>query len=85
MLIAGTMGTSNGALVTGGIEAQTKKTIENIGAILNANGMDYKDVVAVNVFLADSRDFDRMNAAYREVFKKDPPGACGCRIEPHAA
>jgi 2-iminobutanoate/2-iminopropanoate deaminase len=73
LYVAGTMGTANGAIAAGGIEAQTKKSLENIGAVLKANGMDYKDVVAVNVFLADSREFDRMNTAYREVFKKNPP------------
>lgn len=74
LYVAGTMGTdANGVIVSGGIEAQTKKTLENIGAILKAGGMDYKDVVAVNVWLADSRDFDRMNTAYRAVFTANPP------------
>lgn len=74
LYVAGTMGTDgNGGIVAGGIEPQTKKALENIGVILKAGGMDYKDVVAVNVWLADSRDFDGMNKAYREVFKTDPP------------
>ena len=72
--VAGTMGTdSTGKIVTGGIEAQTKKTLENIGAILKAGGMDYKDVVSVSVYLADARDFDAMNKVYREVFATNPP------------
>ncbi len=72
--IAGTMGTdSAGNLVNGGIEAQTKKALENIGTILKASGMAYKDVVAVNVYLADARDFDAMNKIYRDVFTANPP------------
>jgi len=72
--VAGTMGTdASGKVVSGGIEAQTKKTLENIGAILKAGGMDFKDVVSVNVYLADARDFDAMNKVYREVFASNPP------------
>jgi 2-iminobutanoate/2-iminopropanoate deaminase len=72
--IAGTMGTdSGGKIVAGGIEVQTRKALENIGTILKAGGMDYKDVVSTNVYLADMRDFDGMNKVYREVFKTNPP------------
>jgi 2-iminobutanoate/2-iminopropanoate deaminase len=72
--VAGTMGTdAAGKVISGGIEAQTTQTLRNIGAILKAGGMDYKDVVAVNVYLADSRDFNAMNTAYREFFPSNPP------------
>jgi len=72
--VAGLMGTDpSGALVSGGIEAQTKKALDNIGLVLKAEGMDYKDVVLVNVYLADARDFDAMNKVYREVFPNNPP------------
>ena len=72
--IAGTMGTdSSGRIVAGGIEAQTKRVLENIGTILKAGGMNYKDVVSTNVYLRDMRDFDAMNKVYREVFKTNPP------------
>jgi len=72
--IAGTMGTdTNGSVVGGGIEAQTKRTLDNIGTILKAAGMGFKDVVSVNVYLADARDFDAMNKVYREVFSTNPP------------
>jgi len=68
------MGTdASGKIVSGGIEAQTKKTLENIGAILKAGGMDFKDVVSVNVYLADARDFEAMNKIYRPVFANNPP------------
>ena len=72
--VAGTMGTdSGGKIVAGGIEAQTRKALENIGTILKASGMDYKDVVSTNVYLADARDFDAMNKVYLEVFRTNPP------------
>jgi reactive intermediate/imine deaminase len=72
--VPGTMGTdSSGKIVAGGIEAQARKCLENIGTILKAGGMDYKDVVSTNVYLADARDVDAMNKVYREVFKTNPP------------
>jgi 2-iminobutanoate/2-iminopropanoate deaminase len=72
--VAGLMGTdANGNVVTGGIETQTKKALQNVGAVLKAGGMDYKDVVFVNVYLADIRDFDAMNKIYRETFTTNPP------------
>ncbi len=72
--VAGLMGTdAAGNIVAGGIDAQAKKALENVGAVLKAEGMDYKDVVLVNVYLADARDFDAMNKVYREVFANNPP------------
>jgi len=74
LYVAGTMATDAvGKIVTGGIGAQTRKTLENIGAILKAGGMDFKDVVSVSVYLSDARHFDRMRTAYREFFKSNPP------------
>jgi reactive intermediate/imine deaminase len=72
--VAGTMGTDGaGNLVSGGIEAQTRRALENIGEVLKAGGMAFKDVVSVNVYLADARDFDAMNKVYREFFPTNPP------------
>jgi 2-iminobutanoate/2-iminopropanoate deaminase len=41
--------------------------------VLKAGGMDLKDLVSVNVYLADTRDFDGMNKVYREVLTTNPP------------
>src|SRR5579884_3109620 len=72
--ISGLMGTDeHGNVVQGGIEAQTRKALENVRAVLKGAGMDYKDVVSVNVYLADARDFDAMNKVYREIFTTNPP------------
>src|SRR5437773_3090780 len=64
--IAGTMGTdSSGRIVAGGIEAQTKRVLENIGTILKAGGMNFKDVVSTKVYLSYMRDFDSIIMVYR--------------------
>ena len=47
--------------------------MSNVHAILEAGGMDYSDVVAVQVYLTDMDLFQRMNAVYMDVFKEPRP------------
>ena len=56
-----------------GIEAQTRRALENIGAILEAAGLTYNNVVKTTVLLADMADFAAMNAVYAEFFTQDKP------------
>ena len=59
--------------VPGGIEAETRQMLENVGVLLRAAGLDYADVVQATVYLLDFAEFSRMNAVYREFFPTDPP------------
>ncbi|MBR5936417.1 MAG: RidA family protein [Bacteroidaceae bacterium] len=56
-----------------GIEAQTRRSLENIGAILEAAGLTYNDVIKTTVLLANMADFGAMNAVYAEFFTQDKP------------
>ena len=69
----GPVNPSTNALELGDIGAETRRTLQNIQAILEAAGSSLRDVVRVGVFLADIKDFDAMNAVYREFFSDDPP------------
>ena len=60
-------------LELGDVRSETRRTLQNIRAILEAAGSSLRDVVRVGVFLADVEDFDGMNAVYREFFTEDPP------------
>ncbi len=60
-------------LELGDIRSETRRTLENIRAILNSAGSSLRDVVRVSVFLADIKDFDAMNSVYRNFFPVDPP------------
>lgn len=62
-----------GALVEGGIEAQTRQVFANIAEVLKQAGCEMSDIIKVNVWLEDPRDFGRFNATYAEFFKKDAP------------
>jgi 2-iminobutanoate/2-iminopropanoate deaminase len=55
------------------IQSETRLTLSNIKAILEAGGSSLSAVVRVGVFLADLRDFEAMNEVYREFFPEDPP------------
>lgn len=62
-----------GALVDGGIEAQTRRAIENLRAVLESAGGGLDDVIKTTVFLADMNDFPKMNAVYGSFFSSPAP------------
>lgn len=57
------------AFVLGTIEEETKRTLENIKAIVEAAGATMQDVVKSTVHLADINDFDRFNKVYGSYFE----------------
>lgn len=75
VFLAGQVGDRPGVAgaVTGGIEAETRQMLDNVGRLLRAAGLDYGDVVQSTVYLRDFGDFATMNGIYRERFPVDPP------------
>jgi len=55
------------------IEGQTRQVMENLKAVLAADGMTMDNVLSMTVYLADMGDFARMNKVYGEYFSKAPP------------
>lgn len=64
---------ATGELVEGDVEAQTRRVLENIGAVLAAANAGFADVVKTTIFLADLADFAAVNAIYGERFGGPPP------------
>ena len=63
-----------GEEVTGAIEAQTERVLDNLAAVVSEAGGDgIEDVVKVTVYLTDLDDYDRVNEAYRRTVDGDPP------------
>jgi 2-iminobutanoate/2-iminopropanoate deaminase len=56
-----------------GIKAQTEQVMKNIGAILEAAGYAYKNVVKSTCLLSDMANFKAMNEVYGSFYKEDPP------------
>jgi 2-iminobutanoate/2-iminopropanoate deaminase len=54
-------------------EDEVKQCLANIRAILQAGGMDFSDVVAVQVYMTDIDQFQRMNAVYTQTFQNPLP------------
>lgn len=75
VFLAGQVGDAPGShgVVPGGIEAETRAMLDNVGRLLRAVGLDYADVVKCTVYLRDFADFAAMNAVYREYFPTEPP------------
>lgn len=60
-------------MVTGGVETETERILQNLGAVLKAAQMDYRNVVRCTVFLADINDYGTVNDVYARYFSECPP------------
>jgi reactive intermediate/imine deaminase len=75
LFLSGQVGTVPGTTepVPGGIRAETRQTLENIKEILERNDSALNRVVKCTVFLADIKEWSKMNEVYRTYFPKSPP------------
>ena len=65
-----------GKLVEGGVTEEAKQIMKNIGAVLEAAGASFENVVKTTVFLADMGDFAAFNEIYAEYFTTKPARSC---------
>ena len=61
-------------IVSGGIAAETERTLKNIEGILEAAGTSIQNVVSTTVYLININDFEAMNEVYAKHFTVNPPG-----------
>lgn len=91
IFLSGQVGTdSTGRLVTGGIQAETRQTMNNIRDVLARSGSSMDKVVKCTVFILDMAEWPAMNEVYITYFKGPPPArsaagasglALGARVE----
>lgn len=92
LILSGQIGVKPGTLdlAPGGIEGETRQLFDNLRRILAAHGGSLKDVVRVQVMLADMSEWQRFNAIYLEFFPDAAPArsafganglALGARVE----
>jgi len=72
---SGTIGidAKTGKLVPGGVGAETRQALLNLGNILEAGGSSLRLAVKTTVYMCDLGEFSKMNAIYAEFFSQDPP------------
>ena len=68
--------TATGEVVGTTIEEQTEQIMKNIGAILEAAGVTYENVIKTTCFLAEMADFGAFNAVYDKYFTGKPARSC---------
>jgi reactive intermediate/imine deaminase len=89
LYVSGQVGMVDGEIVTGGLRAETHQTFKNLLAILDEANFSINDVIKVNVWLEDPRDFWTFNKIYAEYFDGvNPARACvesrmmvDCKVE----
>ena len=64
---------NSGQIVPGDIAAQTRRVLDNIAAVLNAEGLTFDNVIKTTIFLTDLADFQAVNEIYGSYFKQAPP------------
>lgn len=69
-----------GAIVSGGMAAQTKKALENLRAILEDNGYSLADVAKTTVYLKDMNSFGAMNEVYAQFFSGEFPARAAFEV-----
>ncbi len=62
-----------GELVKGDVQEQTRMVMKNMGAILEAAGMDFSHVIKCSIFISNMHDFPRINEVYASYFEGEPP------------
>jgi 2-iminobutanoate/2-iminopropanoate deaminase len=73
LFVSGQVPVRDGKRVEGGIEAETRAALDNVGDVLRAGGATFADVVSCRVYLTDINDFPAMNEAYLTYFPEPLP------------
>uniref|UniRef100_A0AAZ1XKA9 2-iminobutanoate/2-iminopropanoate deaminase n=1 Tax=Oreochromis aureus TaxID=47969 RepID=A0AAZ1XKA9_OREAU len=74
------MDPASGQLVEGGVQAQTRQALVNMGEILKAAGCGYTNVVKTTVLLADMNDFTSVNDVYKQFFSTNFPARAAYQV-----
>jgi 2-iminobutanoate/2-iminopropanoate deaminase len=71
---------ASGNIIEGDITVQTRRVMENLGAVLRAAGASFSDVVKTTIFLADLGHFSKMNEVYGAYFTSEPPARATVQV-----
>ncbi|MCC6900829.1 MAG: RidA family protein [Polyangiaceae bacterium] len=71
---------STGELVTGDIELETRRVLDNLGFVLEAAGASFSDLVKTTIYLTELGDFAAVNRVYAERFGDSPPARATVQV-----
>jgi 2-iminobutanoate/2-iminopropanoate deaminase len=63
----------SGQIVSGGIDVQTRRVLDNVAAVLKAESLTFDNIVKTTIFLTDLNDFQTVNEIYGSYFRQQPP------------
>ncbi|WP_461533911.1 RidA family protein [Sinomicrobium sp.] len=61
----------SGTLVSGSVEEETTRVMQNLEAILKTAGMTFENVVKSSIFISDMNNFSRINEVYASYFNEE--------------
>jgi 2-iminobutanoate/2-iminopropanoate deaminase len=67
------MDATTGEIISSDVKAETKKVMENIGAILSEAGSDFDQIIKTSIFLTDMQSFAQVNEVYGSYFTANFP------------
>jgi 2-iminobutanoate/2-iminopropanoate deaminase len=71
---------ASGEIVPGGVEAETRQALVNLGSVLKAAGTSLDNVVKTTVYLQDIEEFRKMNSVYNEFFSSEYPARSAVQV-----
>jgi 2-iminobutanoate/2-iminopropanoate deaminase len=71
---------ATGHMVAGDVAAQTRRVLDNLGALLAAANRSFADVVRTTIFLADMNDFAAVNEVYGQYFAEPYPARATVQV-----
>jgi len=80
LVVSGQVGAVDGALVSGGMQAELRQALENLRALLEGEGASITDVVKTTVYLRHIDDYAAMNEAYVEFFGEHRPARAAVAV-----
>ena len=71
---------ATGQMIEGDVTTQTRRVLDNVGALLLAADRSFADVVRTTIFLADMNDFASVNAIYAQYFSEPYPARATVQV-----
>jgi 2-iminobutanoate/2-iminopropanoate deaminase len=80
LVVSGQVGVRDGALITGGMEAELRQALDNLRGLLESEGAALADVVKTTVYLRHIDDYSVMNEIYVDVFGDHRPARAAVAV-----